>query len=424
MYLTDDEKRILQGEEGVVRQRCMEYLVDLCESSGAERLIDLDGTGDFTHGASMSQGRYGIPFDALQDLAESGAKFKIPTFANKVPIPQTSFHGWEKCGMPQHEDPVFHEKMRAEEYMSLYRKMGLLASHSCANYLTASYWPTVGQHCSWTESSAVPYCNAVLGGRVNLDGTFYSCFLGKTAYYGMHITENRYATMLFQSERPIRSELEWDVYGFAVGERAGLSVPAVTGTANATTTKLCKINSSLNTGGSIPMYHIPGVTPEAPTIDFAFGGKKPEGSVMISEADLRNAYEKINYLPTEDVDFVSLGCPHDNLVDLLRLSQKLEGKKCRARLWIMTSPWLYGIAEEQGFVKTFNDAGAVLLTGTCPCAMGMPDGIKTVAMDSAKQSYYITGGYPDPEHPLHVCYGSRDDCIQAALTGKWRGEWR
>ncbi|MDR1204499.1 MAG: aconitase X catalytic domain-containing protein [Peptococcaceae bacterium] len=423
MYLTDEEKRMLQGEEGVVRQKCMEQLVDLAEIAGAERLVDLDGTGDFTHVAG-GRGKFGFPLEALRDLAESGAKFKIPTCSNKVPIPQVPFHGWEKCGIPQHEDPAYNEKLRGEEYMSLYRKMGVFTSHSCANYLTSTFWPTVGQHCSWTESSAVPYCNAVLGGRVNLDGSFASCFLGKAPYYGMHITENRRATVLIKAGRPIQSELEWDVYGFAIGELAELAVPAVTGTVSASTSKLVKFNAALNTGGSVPMYHIPGVTPEAPTVEFALSGKQPRKTFVLGETELRQAYEKINYLPADEVDFVFLGCPHYNIVDLWRVSQLLEGKKVKVRMWIMTSPWLYDLAKSQGFLKIFEDAGATLLTGTCPAAMGMPEGIRTVAMDSAKQSYYITGRFSTPEKPLHVCYGSKEDCVQAALTGKWRGDWR
>ena len=44
--LTDEEQRILQGEEGVVKQKCMQYLVELCQISGAEKLVDIDGTCD------------------------------------------------------------------------------------------------------------------------------------------------------------------------------------------------------------------------------------------------------------------------------------------------------------------------------------------------------------------------------------------
>jgi predicted aconitase len=229
---------------------------------------------------------------------------------------------------------------------------------------------------------------------------------------------------LIKADRLIQSELEWDVYGFAIGELAELAVPAITGTVSASTSKLVKLNAALNTGGSVPMYHIPGVTPEAPTVEFALNEKQPQKTFVLGETELRQAYEKINYLPADDVDFVFLGCPHYNIVDLWRVSHLLEGKKVKVRTWIMTSPWLYDLAKSQGFLKIFEDAGATLLTGTCPAAMGMPDGIKTVAMDSAKQSYYITGRFSTPEKPLHVCYGSKEDCVQAALTGKWRGEWR
>jgi predicted aconitase len=107
------------------------------------------------------------------------------------------------------------------------------------------------------------------------------------------------------------------------------------------------------------------------------------------------------------------------------LSILLEGKKCKVQTWIMTTPWLYETAKGQGFLKIFEDAGANLMTATCPAAMGgVPNGAKTIAADSAKQAYYITGCYPDPDDPLHVCYGSMEDCVDAAITGKWHGEWR
>ncbi len=57
------------------------------------------------------------------------------------------------------------------------------------------------------------------------------------------------------------------------------------------------------------------------------------------------------------------------------------------------------------------------MTGTCLAAMGgVPGGVRNLAVDSAKQSYYITGCYPDDDNRLQVCYGSQDDCIDAALT--------
>ncbi len=424
MYLTDDEKRMLQGECGHVAQLCMQFLVEDCETVGAERLIDLDGTGDFHTPMTSLVTNYQFPLEELRELVDSGATFKIPTFANKSPFPYMSpMHGWKNCGMCPFNEEEYHENSMREEYMELYRRMGMLTTHTCTIYLSSTYVPTMGQHCSWNESSAIPYCNAVLGARTNIDGSFGTCFLGKAAYYDMHITENRYATLRIDSERRITTDMDWDVFGFLAGELSAMDVPAFVNTVKPNTTQLCKLNTALNTGGCVRMYHIPGTTPEARSEEEAFHGRAPKKSIMVTDAMLREAYDKLNRYTGDSVDMVYIGCPHMNAVELMQLARKLEGKKCRVPMWIMTMPWLYNVAKEMGYLKIFEDAGANLMSGTCPAAMGgLPQGVKRLALDSAKQSYYITGCYPD--EPLEVCYGTRDECIDAALTGRWRGQWR
>lgn len=432
-YLTDEEKRMLNGDEGVVKQKCMEYLVEMCRIAGAERLVDLDGTGDMhTPGLELSL-HYKITLDELTEFAEQGGKFKIPTFADKSPFSeQPPIHGWEHCNLCaaqdplcRQDDPAFHEKAMHEEEFRVLRKMGLITTHSCANYLTMSYLPSVGQHCSWFESSQMPYCNATLGARTNFDGTLATCLLGKAPYYDMHITENRWGTVLIESDRLIKTDMEWDVYGYTVGEAVDVRVPIVTGTTRPTTTQYQKFNSAVSTGGAVRMYHLPGITPEAPTIEFASGGKPIRETIRLTDADLRRTYDHLNFHTSDEVDLVYLGCPHLNIVDLMLLARKLEGKTCKIPLWIMTAPWLYNNARDLGYLEIFRKAGAHLMSGACLAAMGaVPEGVRNVAVDTAKQANYITGCYPDDDYRLQVCYGSQDDCIDAALTGRWHGEWR
>ena len=431
--LTDEEKRMLQGEAGKVPRICMEYLVEMCQISGAERLVDLDGTGDLhTPGLTMSP-YYKVELEDLRELVREGGHFKIPTFANKSPFPeQPPIDGWEKCNICSYrqadvrqDDPDFHKKAMHEEEYELLRKMGMMTSHSCANYLTMTYWPTVGQHCSWFESSQIPYCNAVLGARTNFDGSFATCFLGKAPYYGLHITENRYGTVIVRTDRLIQTDLEWDVFGYAVGCEVKCDVPVLTGTAKPTTTQYQKLNSAIHTGGGVEMYHIPGSTPEAPTLEFALGGRKPVREVLIGERELRAAYEYLNYHTTDKVDMVYLGCPHLNIVDVMLLTRKMEGRHAKIPFWVMTAPWLYHVAENMGYVKTLSAAGVTLMSGACLAAMGaVPEGVECIAVDTAKQANYVTGCYPDEDAKLQVCYGTTDECIEAALTGRWRGEWR
>ena len=107
VFLTDEEKRILQGEDGYVPQLCMQYLVEFCEVSGAERLVDLDGTGDFHTPTTSMSPFYEFSLDELTKLADSGAHFKIPTFANKSPFfAVPPIHGWEDCNMMICGDPA------------------------------------------------------------------------------------------------------------------------------------------------------------------------------------------------------------------------------------------------------------------------------------------------------------------------------
>jgi predicted aconitase len=180
----------------------------------------------------------------------------------------------------------------------------------------------------------------------------------------------------------------------------------------------------MNTSGNIRMYHIPGSTPEAHTVEMAFNGKAPKREVMIGEAMLKKAYETLNCHTDDNVDLVYLGCPHLNIVDLMMLVRKLEGKKCKVPLWIMTAPWLYEAAKGMGYLKIIQDSGAVLMTGTCPAAMGgVPKGVRTLAVDSAKQSYYITRLLSRRASRRQLT-APRKTASEAAFTGKWRGEWK
>jgi predicted aconitase len=99
------------------------------------------------------------------------------------------------------------------------------------------------------------------------------------------------------------------------------------------------------------MYHIPSMTPEAPTLEAAFQGKKPKETVAITKADLKRVYELMNYGDSTDVDFVYLGCPHYNIEEIRKVADLLEGKKCKTRFWVGTNPPTYKTAVLAGYRK-------------------------------------------------------------------------
>jgi hypothetical protein len=97
MNLTDDEKKMRDGDRGAVAQKCMEFLIAYGEAAGAERLVDLDGTVDL-HPGTFWVPDFVISPEEIEELANRGEKFKVPTFANKAIAPAFIYDGWEACG--------------------------------------------------------------------------------------------------------------------------------------------------------------------------------------------------------------------------------------------------------------------------------------------------------------------------------------
>src|SRR5512146_1222576 len=152
MYLTDEEQGILDGSQGEIKQKCMEFLVAYGDAAGAERLIDLDGTVDL-HPGQFWVPDYVIPPEEIEALANKGEKFKVPTFANKATNPGFIFDGWEGCGTLPNSDPELHKKCL--EPLRPWIQMGMVPTFSCDSGLVSSHWPAVGTHSAWVESSAV-----------------------------------------------------------------------------------------------------------------------------------------------------------------------------------------------------------------------------------------------------------------------------
>jgi len=420
MRLTQAEERMLNGEEGYIKKKAMTFLVRYGEAAGAERLIDLDGTADFHPGLYASWfPETAITLDEIKELAARGERFKVPTFGNKPGSPAFIVHGWEDCGVWPQNDPDCHAEYLAR--MKPYMQMGMIPALSCDYYLISSFLPTAGQHCAWGESSAIPWVNAILGARANYDGCFEAAYLGKIPAYDMHLDENRKPTRLVECQVELKTDMDYDLFGWAVGEKIGVEVPVITGIGKPTYSQLVKMNSTLNTGGQVRMYHVPGLTPEAPHPGEVAAMKFKE-KYSIDRNDLKKVYEKINYASKRSVDFVYLGCPHYNIIEIQKVVSLLKGRKVRVPMWVMTNPWTFKMAEQMGYRDTLVQAGAALLSGTCPGMMeGCMPPADVIATDSAKQNYYITG-FIDPR-PLQAWYGSVEDCVEAAVTGKWEGQW-
>lgn len=184
MYLTDEEKRMLDGEYGYGPQIGMKILVAVGKVYDAEKMIPVHhahvaGTGFKTFG------KVGVEW--LEDLAEKGAKVRIPTTLNVLSMDRTNDLDFPK--------DLLEWQLRLS---NAYVRMGCTAIHTCTPYW-CGYVPRLGEHVSWSESSAVVYANSVLGAPDNREGaqsSFAAGLTGRTPYYGMHIPENRRGQVL------------------------------------------------------------------------------------------------------------------------------------------------------------------------------------------------------------------------------------
>jgi predicted aconitase len=172
--------------------------------------------------------------------------------------------------------------------------------------------------------------------------------------------------------------------------------------------------------GGVEMYHLEGITPEAPTLEEALGAREPLAVITYGKAEQQRTYDELNARASDpNVDFVMLGCPHAALEQLQEVAGLLEGKRISTscNLWIFTSRAIKVEADALGLTKIIRAAGGAILTDTCSSiAQAIPPGTKVAALDSAKQTHYLPAIMG-----IQAWFGSTADCINAALTGRWNG---
>jgi predicted aconitase len=428
MRLTDDEKAMLDGRDGRAVQKAMDLLVRYGEALGAERLVDTNNVcGAVT--APMPLKLKLVKERGVEAGLSAGFSEMNLDSQEAVELPRVKVY---TCQLIQQYGPdtaPLHDGSR--EMLDLQRKAddffgsrGIHMMATCTPYQVGNV-PVKGEHCAWMESSAVVYCNSVLGARTNAEGlesTGAASLTGKIPYWGFHTPEYRFGTHLVNVEVRVESMMDWGMLGYWVGEIVQDEIPVLRGSiAQPDLMRLKHFGAAASSSGGVEMYHIPEITPEAPTLGAAFGPRRAKDTLKYGQAERRTAYENLNSSAKDrHVDFIMLGCPHDSIEQVWQAARLLDGKQLHAgtELWVHTPRALRELADRSGYTKIIEDAGGHILSDSCPAiSRMMPRGTKVVATDSAKQAHYlpaITG--------VQTWFGSLEDCINAALTGNWSGE--
>ncbi len=428
MILADDERAMLNGSGGLAKQKAMELLVRYATALGAERFVDTKNITGVPGSSTLFLQKYfeehtgDGSFEAVFSLydLDAGQVMSVPAATGNCCHLQGGMDlgHWSDLGMSS--AAVQHQR---EDEAELARH-GVRIMKTCTPYLAGNL-PVKGEHCAWMESSAVVYCNSVIGARTNTEGresTSAAMLTGKTPDWGLHRDAYRYATHLIQVEAPAESVMDWGMLGYFIGQVMGESIPVLTGAIQqADPLRHKHFGAAAASSGGVEMYHMVGVTPEAATLELALGGRKPVATIKYGAQERRRVYEALNANGGDsNIDYVMLGCPHASIEQFRDVARLLDGKKIKTHLWMFTSRAVKTVADMSGFTRQIEDAGGLVMTDTCSAiARAVPKGTKVVALDSAKQTHYLPAMVG-----VEAWFGSTEDCIRAALTGHWTGELR
>jgi predicted aconitase len=374
MHLTLKENKMLSESQGWATQKAMQILVALGEIYDAECMIRV--TSVQIAGVSYDNlGEAGLKF--LSAMADGGGRVRVLTTLNPAGM---DTENWHNLGI----QPDFAEKQ--QHILDAYSRMGVTTTCTCTPYLIGNL-PHYAEHIAWSESSAVCYANSVFGARTNREGgpsALASALTGLTPEYGFHLSENRLPTLTIQVTAQLAETSDFGALGKVIGEQiqASKAVPYILGVHTATLENLKSFCASLATYGGAALFHMQGITPEAALFT------PPEKRVSVSQAELEAAIHSLNNAAEEEIDFISLGCPHLSIHEIEHISRLLDGRQVKKEFWITTARTTKQIADRMGYTRIIEASGAKFAADTCCVVAPIQGRFTTMATDSAKACYY------------------------------------
>lgn len=410
LVLTPEEERMLAGEGGEAVKWAIGMQLEVGRFFGADSLVpvscvhmmgDMEVMGDAGH-------------ELIGRLAREGASFAVPTTTNARCV---DFAAAERLM----QDPEMVAKER--ELIGFLKDIGATLTDTCINYQTL-YQPHFGEHVAWGDTGTVIYANSVLGARSNFESgpaAVAAGLTGRTPNYGYHLDAHRRGTVLVELATELTDLADWGALGACVGRRINdyWRVPVF---ANVTSVPTCDrlkhLGASLASYGSLAMFHMIGVTPEARTADEAFAGLEPERRITVDAAAIEGVYASYP-ADREEIDLVVLTGPQLSIFELGQAAELLAGRRVHenSQLIVTTNRQNYAAARSLGYIEAIEKAGGLVLVGVCfylmaPDEMRRHFGWSNVLTNSAKMANII-GGYR-----YTPIFRRTPICIEAAVAGR------
>jgi predicted aconitase len=419
MQLSDEEKRMLDGEYGPGTQRAMAFLKTLGEALEAEEMVGVTSTHILPD----------MPTEYLEQMTEGVATMR--TMVSLMPCFDPKY--WrERYGIVSTEELIGGVGLTDErDYatnMAILKKMGAIPTFTCTPY-TVGIVPRRNDTVIWSGTSGQNAANSLFGARAprqSLATSVASSITGVAPYEGLMKPENRFAEVQIDTgdlDVGNLTHADFGALGYYIGKAAGIRNVVFDTLPRTMTIEQCKyLTSPLTVDGACTMCHMVGVTPEAPTLEAALGNRKPKEVVRVSRKDLQAVRDMFNTVSPSEVQLAVFGCPHLTITEVRELASLLEGKRLKqgAQLMVGVSNMTCGLAKEAGYVDTIERAGAIM---TNCCVSGQNplvhiQGVDAVATNSARGARFFqtqTAGR------CRTYYADMKECVDLVTAPRGRG---
>ena len=397
---------------GYPRQWAMEHMIQVGNFFDAEDFVEVSQAHMMADTESL--GVSGVEFvEKLAGYPEQERSVQVPMITDPRGI---DFDHYEDLNQTEAMADLERRAINA------FQALGILMTDTCINYQTIMP-PVRGEHLAYGDTGVVIYCNSVLGAYSNFEGgpsALAAGLTGRAPRYGMHLDSNRRATLHIKAEAQPSNLAEWGAMGALIGQHTGSywDVPVIDGVEQTPTSdELKHLGAAMASFGSVPLFHMVGITPEAPSLSVVCN-RTDVPTRVITNSDFEEFFRSYGG-KGDKIDVVVFSAPQLSIVEMSDLASLLDGKTVHPNtaLLAVTSPVVAADARRLGISAKIENAGGRVLKGMCfyqsyAREMGEANGWTTLLTNSAKLVNIIGGYGYKPK------LASMKDCVESAIAGE------
>ena len=405
--LNDEQRAMLNGEQGLAKQMGMRLLLDMAAAAGATELVPI--TSAHLSGVSPLTGGLGLRQFLAKLTADPLAQVAVPTTLNSAGCDEAQFSAMHITA------PNFLQ--HNHEIVQHYTRLGVRPTQSCTPY----EWDGVVTKgmAAWAESNAICYGNSYCGLQTNRESglSALTCALtGYTPLYGLLTEAARRPNLAVRVSARLDDPTDYSILGDWIGKQRQSywrmpygPIPLIEGLAANVGHEQRKALSAAAANYGCPLLYLAG----EPAPEGAF-----QDHLQFDAETLAERYEALK--PRTTVSLITIGCPQASMGELRAVARLLQGRRVRSEpsaagemppLWIFTSSANKAIAENTGVAQIIRESGALLLENTCPEVVPYDKSwVAHILTNSMKAEHYIKSGL----NGIPTSVAALADCIKVA----------